>query len=399
MKYVVVVLAGVADLPADGQPIRTPLAAARKPALDALASRGRLGAVSPPPGSRSVGSDVALLELFGYDPIRHPLRRGPLEAIGAGIEFGPDDLVLRGNLVSIYNERIHDLTAGRIRSEEARLLLDEIARDVADPGLLFHHVASYRFLLVVSGGASLEIKTAPPHGAIGRPVRELYPQGKDSGRLERVLDRSRRLLDEHPINRVRLDLGENPANAVWLWGPGAMAHIPSVEAVWGMKSAAIAGSPLARGFGECAGFTCVEVAGATGDVDSDFGGKARAAIDALATHDLVFVHVQGAGEASHARDVKLKTATISRIDRELIAPLVAHLDTLPKWRLLVACDHLVATDGEEPASGKAPFVIAGTDVAATRDRPFDEEHAAKADLQIDVKVNLMEFFLGVRPSI
>jgi 2,3-bisphosphoglycerate-independent phosphoglycerate mutase len=397
MKFVMVVLSGVADLPTSVLGDKTPLSAAKKPALDALAASGRLGAIAP--SRAATGSDVALLELFGYDPVRFPLRRGPLEAIGRGIEFGDDDLVIRGNLVSLYNEMIHDLTAGRIRDPEAEILLSEVAIAVDDESLTFHPGRGYRFLVVVKGGAGLRATFTPPHVALGRPVRELYPQGPDALRLERVLDRSRSVLTDHPINKVRIDLGENPANFVWLWGAGARASLPSFESVYGLRGVTIGGAPLARGFSEALAMHTPFVPGATGDLETDLAAKALAALAAIAdeSKDFVFVHVQAANEASHLRDPKLKMSVIQDIDRLLMQPLADSLAQLPSWRLLVATDHLTATGSDVAASGKAPLLLAGSDIAAVRSLPFDEGHAATADLQITEPATLMEYFLGIHP--
>jgi 2,3-bisphosphoglycerate-independent phosphoglycerate mutase len=398
MKFVMVVLSGVADLPHQSLQGKTPLAVARTPTLDRLASAGRIGQVQVSPGDRPPGSDVALLRLFGFDPVEFPLRRGPIEAIGAGIEFGPDDLVLRGNLVSLYNETIQDLTGGRIQDGEAQVLLRAVADEVGDDGLVFQHLRGYRFLLVVRGGAAMRISTVPPHAAFGRPVRECYPAGEDALRLERVLDRSRRVLADHEINRVKVDLGENPANFLWLWGAGSSVELPSFESVFQMTGATIAGAALARGIGESLRMHTPVIEGATGDLDTDLAAKANAAIAALDAHDFVFVHVQAANEASHLRDAKLKVNCIQDTDRLLLTPLADRLSEFSKWRLLVACDHVTATGKDEASTAKAPFLIAGSDLSSVRSWPFDEEHAAQSDLQVDEPANLMEYFLGFRPK-
>ncbi len=397
MKFVMVVLSGVADLPTPSLGGKTPLATAKKPAMDALAARGRVGSIAPDT-SRPTGSDVALMQLFGYDPLRYPLRRGPLEAIGAGIEFGDDDLVVRGNFVSLYHETIQDLTGGRITDREAEILLTALAEATTDPELRFHPLRGYRFLVVVRGGAAFRVAFVPPHEVVGRPVRERYPHGADALRFERVLDQSRVVLGNHDINKVRVDLGENPANFVWLWGAGSKVELPSFQSVFGKKSAAIAGCALARGLGESLGMTVPTVKGATGDLETDLDAKAKAAIAALDHHDVVFVHVQAANEASHLRDPKKKVYCIQDADKRLIGPLADELQRHPSWRLLVASDHVSASAKDEPTSGRAPFLIAGSDIAAVRAYPFDEEHAAQSDLQIDVPTNLMEYFLTVRPT-
>jgi len=399
MKAVVVVLSGVADRPAKRLKDRTPLQVARTPTLDALAKGGRVGAVATSPRGTHAGSDVALLTLLGYDPVRHPLRRGPLEAAGAGIEVGPQDMVLRGNLVTLDDERIVDLTAGRVSTEEATALLDELSREIVDDGVRIQAVHGYRCVMVIEDGRSLRIETRPPHDAFGTGVRECYPRGTDSARVERILDRSRPVLRDHEINQVRLDLGENPANFLWLWGEGADEDLPAFEAVFGLHGVCVAAAALAKGVARKAGFDLVEVDGATGDLDSDLAAKGREAVARLDSHDLVFVHVQGANEASHQGEPLKKVEVIQQADRDVLKPIVEALEGRDEeWKLLIASDHVTATEDDQLSAGKAPFLIAGSDVEAIRGYPFDEEHAEKSDLQIDDGPSLMSFFLGRNPS-
>lgn len=399
MRTAVVVLSGIADRPSPRLKDRTPLQVARTPVLDALARGGRVGAVRTAPDGAHAGSDVALLTLLGYDPLKHPLRRGVLEALGAGVPAGPLDLVLRGNLVTLHDEKIADLTAGRISSEEAEALLRDLAAAVADEGVRFVPLHRYRFLLVLDGGRTLRVATAPPHAAFGKAVREVYPKGADAARLERILDRSRKVLAEHEINRVRIDLGENPANFVWLWGEGADEDVPPFAARYGCRGVCVAGAALARGVARKVGFDVADVPGATGDLDSDLGAKGREAVERLQTHDLVFVHVQGANEASHLREPLRKVEVIQHADRDVLRPLVEAMEASGEaWRLLVASDHVTVTESDEPTASRAPFLIAGSDVEAIRGYPFDEEHAARSDLQVDEGASLMSFFLGRNPA-
>jgi len=393
MKRLLLVLSGVADVPASALGQRTPLEAARTPHLDRLARAGRMGAVATAPAGQHSGSDLALLTLLGYDPQKFPLRRGPLEAAGAGVKLAADDLVLRGNFVSIYNETIVDLSAGRISSGEAQVLLRQLSRAIADPGIALHHVARYRFLLVFKGGRELRISTQPPHAATRRAVRNVYPGGEDAPRLARVLDAARQVLAEHDINKVRVDLGENPANFIWPWGEGADLDLPSFEQQFGCRGSAVAGAALAKGIAKKAGFKLLNVRGATGDLDTDLTAKAEAARRALAGADVLFVHVQGANEASHMRDPKAKAAFIEEIDAKLIRPLADELDKHAEWRALIASDHVTATETDEAVVAKAPFLLTGSDLSTVREVLFDERHAAEADLQIEDGPTLMEYFL------
>lgn len=393
MKFAMMVLSGVADLPSDRLSGRTPLQAARTPALDQLARSGRLGTVATAPPGMHLGSDVALLTLFGYDPQRHVLRRGPLEACGIGLAMELDDLVFRGNLVTVHEDRIADLTAGRISSSEARVLLADLADAIDDPDLSFVSLGGYRFLMHARGWRTLQVVTRPPHFALGKTVDEVRPRGEDGDRLVQVLDRAAALLAEHEVNRVRVDLGENPANQVWLWGEGSNLDLPSFESQFHVQGAAVAGAALARGVALKAGLDVAEVPGATGDLDTDLSAKAIAVRQQLTDHDLVFVHVQAANEASHLRDVRRKTRVIEELDEQLVGPLLDELTGRDDLRIMVATDHVTATESDQPTEGQAPFLLTGADIQPVREYPFDEAHAARADLHIEDGAALMEFFL------
>lgn len=397
MKSVVVILSGVADVPSDALQSCTALQAAETPAVDGLARSGRVGAVQTVPEGQAPGSDVALLSLLGYDPAAYPLRRGALEAVGADVPVDKDDLILRGNLVTVDADAIVDLTAGRISTSEATMLLTDLREALADERIRIIPTQGYRFLLVVENGRSLRVVAPPPHSALGRSVRAAYPSGEDGGQIGRILDRAAQVLPKHEVNRVRVDLGENPANFLWLWGGGSPGSLPPFTEEWGLSAACVAGAVLARGVAKQAGIDVVEVEGATGDIDSDLAAKAGAAVAALQDHDFVLVHVQGANEVSHLGDARAKAEWIERIDRDLIAPLSESLRKEGNWRILIASDHPTATERDVLLPGRAPFLIAGTDIAAIREYPFDEEHAAKSELQVEDGPSLMEFFLRGRP--
>ena len=394
MKFILLVLAGAADAPCKALDGKTPLEVARTPHLDHWARSGRLGSLAIA-GNDDVAaaSDTALLQLLGYDAGVHRVRRGVFEASAAGVALEHDDLALRANFVTLDGELIADATAGRLSDGEARVLLADLARELEPEGFRFHSLSRYRFLVIVKNGARLDVDTAPPFAATGEPVRSMYPEGKDAHRFAVLLDRSRRLLAEHEVNRVRVDLGENPANFLWAWGQGADAALPDFATLHGKRGIAIAGAPLVRGVARKAGFALADVAGATGDLETDLTAKAEAARAALAGHDFVLVHVQAPNEASHLRDPRRKVAVLEEIDAKLVRPLAEAVAALPQARVLVASDHVSPSESDRASPQATPFVITGTDIAAVREWPFDEAHAAKSDLRIDRGSALLEFFL------
>ncbi|MCC7173313.1 MAG: 2,3-bisphosphoglycerate-independent phosphoglycerate mutase [Planctomycetes bacterium] len=394
MKFIQLVLAGAADAPCKALDGKTPLEVARTPHLDRWARSGRLGTLAVA-GNDDVAaaSDTGLLQLLGYDPDTHRARRGVFEAMAAGVALEPGDLVLRANFVTLDGEVIADATAGRLSDGEARVLLADLARELEPEGFRFHALSRYRFLVVVKNGAMLDVDTAPPYATTGEPVRSMYPEGKDAHRFAVLLDRSRRLLAEHEVNRVRVDLGENPANFLWAWGQGADAALPDFATLHGKKGLAVAGSALARGVAQKAGFTVADVPGASGDLETDLTAKAQAVRAALPEHDFIFVHVQAPNEATHLRDPRRKVAVLEEIDAKLVRPLTDMVAALPQARVMVASDHVSPSETDRASPQPTPFVITGTDIAAVREWPFDEAHAAKSDLKVDRGAALLEFFL------
>lgn len=396
MKYVAVILSGGASCKDPALAGGTPLAAARIPRLDALARCGRVGAVKIDAGRTASSPDLALLALLGYRPAEHNLRLGALEAIGSGLTLAQDDLVLHGSFVSLYNECIVDPTAGRISGDEAAVLLGDLHTAIADPSIRLHALRGHRFLVIVGGGREFRVETVAPQVAARQAVRELYPHGSDAGRLGRLLDQARRVLADHDINRVRVDLGENPANFVWLWGAGGKGALPWFRDVHRVGGAAVTGAPLGKGVARLTGLELSPLDGATGDIDTDLAAKARQATSMLDVHDLVVVQVQALNEASELRDPQPKIDAIERIDRELIAPLHDHLLGRSRWRMLVAADPAPSAL-QHPLADQAAVLIAGSDISAIRGYPFDEAHALQSEFQIDDGRSLMEFFLGGRP--
>lgn len=396
MKYVLLVLAGGADRPCKALAGSTPLAAARCPALDRLARAGRIGRVAvAEPGAAAVRSERVLLGLLGADPARPWPRRGPLELAGAGGAAAPQDLVFAGRLVSLSDERIADLTGGRISTREAELLLGDLGTALADDGLVLLPLGGHRFALIAKDAARADVETEPPAAGLARAVGEIGPRGADALRYQRFLEVARGLLADHDVNKVRVDLGENPANFAWLFGAGARAPLPPFESACGLAAAAVARAPLARGVARELALELFDpVESAQAGPDAELATAADLAIRALRARDFVFVHLQAASDATHARDPRRKVEALERADAQVVAPLAAALCAEPAWRLLVACDHVSPSEAEGVSADPAPFLLAGSDVAALREYPFDEAHAAKSDLQVDDCGALLEYYLG-----
>ncbi len=393
MKYVLVLPDGAADEPVERLAGRTPLEVARKPNIDWIAATGRQGRVVTVPAGFPPGSDVATLSLFGYDPrVEYP-GRAPLEAAARGIAARSDQLICRCNLVTIIDGVMHDFTAGHISQGEADLLIADLNDKLGGDRFTFHGGMSYRNLMVASRAADANPRTTPPHDIPDQPVADYLPEGPGSDWMRAVMDGAHVLLADHEVNLVRGDLGENRATDIWLWGQGRAKELQSFASRFGVGGAVVAAVDLVRGIARSVGLEVLDVAGATGYLDTDYAAKGRAAVAALDRFDLVIVHVEAPDEAGHLGDVEAKVAAIERIDEFVVGPLLKRLRESTDWRIMIAPDHPTPVDRRVHTAAPPPFCLAGSRVQSTRPRPFCEREAAASDLQVDPGHELMEYFL------
>ena len=404
MKYVIVIPDGAADAPQDSLGGRTPFQAARTPALDALAARGRVGLTNHVPDSLPPGSEVACMSLMGYDPLTFFTGRAPLEAAAQGIALGPHDWAVRCNLVSIAGQTMEDFTAGHITTAEATELLAACQRGVAAdfPDLAaswsFVPGVSYRNLLIHRGreGAAPfdgSLRATPPHDLMDKPVVDDFPRGMGSRLLTDIMSRSADWLRDHPVNRARLAAGKRAATHVWLWGVGRAPAFEPFTVKYGTSGTMITAVDLLRGLAALAGWKRLEVSGATGYLDTDYAAKGRAAIAELATADLVCVHVEAPDEASHEGNAVEKVKAIEEIDAKIVAPITARLATLGDHRILVCPDHPTFIATKTHSRGHVPFVMAGTGIAPSGQSTYDEVAAASSGQRIEPGWRLMGEFL------
>ncbi|WP_337174865.1 cofactor-independent phosphoglycerate mutase [Paludisphaera sp.] len=379
-KYVIVIPDGAADEPFEALGGRTALQAADIPAMDDVAASGIVGRSRNVPDRFLPASDVATLSLLGYDPEAYYTGRAPLEAAAVGVPLGPDDWAVRCNLMTIEDGLLADFTAGHITSEEGAAIIASLQQALGSSEFEFHPGVSYRNLLAYRGrsGSPLftrETVTVPPHDHPDQPAANYLPKGPGAEALIDLMERARPILADHPVNRARVAAGKKPANAVWLWGQGEAPHMPAFRELHGLGGAIISAVDLVRGVGVLAGWERIDVPTATGYLDTDYAAKGRAGIAALADHDVVCVHVEAPDEASHEGRGDAKVEAIERIDRDIVAPIVAHLRaTYPRWRLLISPDH--STLLRTRAHDRAPvaWAIAGTSIPPSGLR-YDEEHA------------------------
>lgn len=391
-KYAIIVPDGAADEPLEQFGNQTVLEAAQTPHMDAISRQGRLGLVRTIPVKMEAGSDVAQMSLLGYDPLRYYSGRAPIEAVARNIQLSPADWVFRCNLVTIADGKMADHSAGHISNEEAETLIKELQEKLGSKQVRFHAGISYRHLVVFKE-LDFEVQTYPPHDFIGKPIEKILPRGKGADMLVNLMARSQQLFADHDINRVRKDLGENQVSSIWLWGQGKTARLESFQKRFGISGAAITAVDLVRGLSKLIGFDVLEVPGATGFVDTNYRGKAAAAIKAFDKYDLVFIHVEAPDEASHEGNAELKKRTIEQVDKYIVGPVLEALKKHENWRILVMPDHPTPVRSGSHSAEPVPFAIAGSHIDSILETAFSEANAAKAGFQIDKGFELMEYFL------
>ena len=395
-KYAIIIPDGAADEPLEMFDGKTILEVAETPNMDILTTQGRQGIVQTVPDGFAAGSDVAQMTLLGYDPNRYYSGRAPIEAVANDIPMDKKDWVFRCNLVTFADKLMADHSAGHISTDEASKLLEELRELFADdPRLKFYTGVSYRHLLVISG-ENFKVDTVPPHDIIGEKLSRNMPTGKNSKLLNSIMQKSQDFFANHEVNKVRADLGENPVSSVWLWGQGQKAIMESFEKRFGVKGVAITAVDLVRGLAKLIGFDLIEVEGATGVVDTNYKGKADAAINALEDHDLVFVHVEGPDEAGHAGNVADKKRAIEQIDKQIVGPIHEALKKYGQYRILVMPDHPTPVETQAHSDQPVPFAMAGTGIKPIHQKPFSEQNALESGFRIDKGCELMEHFLKIQ---
>jgi 2,3-bisphosphoglycerate-independent phosphoglycerate mutase len=402
MKFVIVIPDGCADEPQAALGGKTPLQAAKTPAMDALAAAGVVGRANHVPASLPAGSDVANLSLLGYDPLAHFTGRAPLEAAAQSIYLGPNDSAVRCNLVTIEQQVMRDFTAGHVTTDEARQLLATAQEHLGAGGRWeFIPGVSYRNLLIYRGADlpppfTVDTRATPPHDLTDKSVLDDYPRGPGSDLLNQLMADSVALFAEHPVNQARRKAGKSPATNIWLWGQGRPPNIRPFYDVYGKRGAMITAVDLLRGLAALIGWERIEVPGATGYLDTDFAAKGRYAIEALGRTDIVCVHVEATDEASHEGRADAKVKALEDIDRHIVAPLAEALGGMGDYRILVTPDHPTPLRTKTHSHGAVPFVMAGSDVRPDSACSYDEPSAAESKLAFDAGWKLMGYFLGAK---
>jgi 2,3-bisphosphoglycerate-independent phosphoglycerate mutase len=398
MKYVVLLGDGMSDEKIEGLGDRTPLQAAKTPNMDFMAKRGVLGLAQTVPEGYPPGSDVANLSMFGYNPVDCYTGRSPLEAASMGVELGPDDVAFRLNLVSLDARGgkliMEDYSAGHISTADGRELVEELQRQLGNEEFSFYPGVSYRHLLVWHNGRT-QIKATPPHDITGQDILKHLPGGEGADKLIGLMNSSQMIFQNHPQYKRRAEKGETPANSIWLWGQGKAPAMERFADKFGLTGAVISAVDLIKGIGVYAGLDIIDVPGATGYLDTNFKGKAEAALEALKERDFVFVHVEAPDEASHSGKLADKIKAIECFDEQVVGPVLEGIKRFGEYRILCAPDHPTPVSLMTHTADAVPFVIYGGE---QDEKPgvagYDEASAAATGNRVSEGFRLMEQLLG-----
>ncbi len=392
MKYLILLAAGMADEPVESLDNRTPLEAAQTPTLDALARGGKTGSVKMIPEDLPASEEVALLAALGYSPHKHFTGEGGHALGDAPFNQGEGRSAYRFNMVTAPDGVLLDHAAGQITPREAESLLATLSGALGRPDVQFHVGRGF------SGAAALPqgdgaVLCAPPETLIGQPLEKHLPHGGDCALAKRIIELSRELFTEHEVNRVRADLGENPADALWLWGPGWAPVLQPFQARYGLRGAMVAAAESARGLGKLLGLHTPLVAGATGGYRTDYVAKAQAALKLIKEYDLVVLHVAAPAEASLEGNIQRKVAAIQEMDAMVAAPLAEFARGRDDTRLMVISTHLASVTQRRRLRAEVPCVLFGAGLEPVRQARFSEETASAGELEAKQGETLLPYFL------
>ncbi len=401
MKYLVLIPDGMADEKIDSLGQKTPMQAAKKPMMDALAKKSFVGTVSNVPSGMVPESDTANMAILSFDPKVYSKGRSPLEAVSMGIEMQADETAYRCNVVTLseegdYDDKIIlDHSADEITTPEADELIKALQAAFGDETHTFYTGVSYRHCLIMKNGND----TYPfmrPHDILGKRIGDYLPKAEDGGAdFYRMMKESFDILDRHPVNEARRARGLKPANSAWFWSPGKKPQLPNFKKKWGLDGTVISAVDLIKGIGLCAGMRSIDVEGATGNVHTNYTGKANAAIRAFKEgEDLVYIHVEGPDECGHRAEIDNKVLAIEKIDDLILRPVYEYLISLGEpFRIMVLPDHPTPVRLRTHTSLPVPFFIYDSEKEECGVDSYSEESAAETGIYIENGFTLMEHLI------
>ena len=405
MKYIIILGDGMADEPIASLHNKTCLQAANKPSIDKVAAMGRCGMLDTIPEGFAPGSEIANLSVLGYDVPKVFEGRGSLEAASMGVAIDEGEMAMRCNLICIADGKIKNHSAGHISNEEAEELILFLQKELGNEQINFFPGVSYRHLLKLKGGRK-ELKCTPPHDVTGTPFAEVMIQAEteeakaSADLLNDLILRSQKLLEHHPVNLKRAAAGKDKANSIWPWSPGYKPEMKTLLELYNLKSGAvISGVDLVRGIAVYAGLKVIEVEGITALYNTNYEGKAQAAIEALRTNDFVYLHIEASDEAGHEGDVDLKIKTIEYLDYRVVQPI---LEEVASWdepvTIAILPDHPTPCAIKTHTNKPVPFVIYRTNEAGDAVQQYDEFACEKGSYGLLRGMEFMQTLIKPLPS-
>ena len=400
MKYIVILGDGMADYAVDMFEGKTILDVADKPNIDFMSENGELGLVKTVPDGLKPGSDVANLSVMGYDTKKCYTGRSPLEAASIGVTLRDDDVTFRTNLVTLSDEENYedktmlDYSAGEITTPEAKELIEAVEKEFGEEMLHYYAGVSYRHLLVWQGG-STNVELTPPHDISDRKITDYLPKGENAEKLLDMMKRSEKILLEHPVNKKRIAEGKRPASSIWVWGEGRKPALENFKEKFGLSGSVISAVDLIKGIAVCADMNSIDVLGATGTYETNFDGKAKAALDALKSgSDFVYIHMEAPDECGHQGDAPNKKLSVELIDKKVVGFLRAELEKEGiDYRMLIMPDHPTPISLKTHVSDPVPYVIYDSTKVGGSGLAYNEKNAETTGIYEPVGHKLMEKFL------
>lgn len=398
MKYVIVLADGMADEPLEQLGGKTPMEVAVTPAMDELAKYGRVGLVSTVPQNMKPGSDVANLSVMGYNPADCYSGRSPLEALSVGVSMKDTDVIFRCNIVTLSEDEpyaqktILDHSSGEISTEDADVLMDAIRAAFNNEEFSFFTGTSYRHITVWNHGEVLDLE--PPHDHLGQVIGQFLPENP---KFRAMMEKSFDILNNHPLNVKRAAEGKNKANSIWFWGAGTKPALQNFKEKTGLSGTMISAVDLLKGIAVGAGMQVINVPGATGSLDTNYEGKAQAALDGLLKdgNDFVYIHLEGPDEMGHQGELEHKIRSIEYIDERIVAAVKRGLDAAGEdYRILVLPDHPTPIRCRTHTADPVPYVLFDSTKSVDQGCAFSEKGAKESGIYVENGYELIRELIG-----
>ncbi len=405
MKYILLIGDGMGDVPVPALNNQTPLEAAATPTMDRLAKAGEMLLVRTVPEGYPPGSDVANLSLMGYEPELYYTGRAPLEAASLGVELAADEIAFRCNLVHVERSNdgrltMIDYSSGHITTEESSQLIAALQAECGTGQITLYPGISYRHLLVFRGTLPDDFTSVPPHDYSDQEVTEFYKEYAKVAPLRTIMEKAQEILANHPVNLERQRQGKQTANAIWLWGEGKRPAMQTLEKRFGIRGGLISAVDLLKGLGVLGGLQVIDIPGATGYLDTNYAGKAQAAIDVLGKEDFVLVHVEAPDETGHQGLAQEKVRAVADFDAKIVTPIIEEMERRGEpFRVVVTMDHYTPIHRRTHEAWPVPMVLYDSrGVDKPSGRPYTEANVLAAvetsDLKFDSAAQFFRYFVG-----